>query len=58
MEQMTTIKVSIPVWQRLQSLKQAPGDTLDQVIGRLIDLRDGRPERESAETTRRGSRAS
>lgn len=33
----TTIQVSMDTWQRLNSRKQGPNDTFDDVLQRLLD---------------------
>ena len=41
----TTIKVSMETWRGLSALKQMPGDTMDDVVRRLIEERRQAQER-------------
>lgn len=38
----TNVEVSRATWKRLNGLKQAPGDSFDDVINRLIDEHEDR----------------
>jgi predicted CopG family antitoxin len=37
MQDDTSIRIKVKTWQRLNDLKQGPGDSFDEVINRLLD---------------------
>ena len=51
MPEVTTIKLQISTWRRLQTVKEQPGETLDDAVSRLLDAYERRtPAKEPTPT--------